>query len=182
MKYVPIDLHFAMIFISDCSFINVNYCTAINHDLNPKDMNPNCYTNPGKGGIGNICLTHVTLSSCKTGNPPPPPPTHTHTHTLCIKTDQHLVHKLSIYCTGIIIFPKQVLIQICRLASGWRWRGRDLGPNCGTCRSVPQQSEKWGLWSKSSMKLQGSTACSSMQMWSSGAGSNMKWGVSGADL
>ena len=50
------------------------------------------------------CLTHVTLSSCKTGNPP-----HTHT-TLCINTDQHL-HKLSIYTVGIIIFPKHVLIQ-----------------------------------------------------------------------
>ena len=82
---------------------------------------------------------------------PPPPPPHTHTHT------QHYA-------------------SYCRLASGWR--GRDLGPNCG--RSVPQQSEKWGLWSKSSMKLQGSTACSSVQMWSSGAGSNMKWGVSAA--
>ena len=45
-------------------------------------MNPNCYTNPGKGDIGKyICLTHVTLSSCKTGTPPPPP-THTHTHIM----------------------------------------------------------------------------------------------------
>ena len=136
-------------------------------------MNPNCYTNPGKGDIGKyICLTHVTLSSCKTGTPPPPPP-HTHT-TLCINTDQHL-HKLSIYCRNYY-FSKACLNP--RLASGWR--GRDLGPNCG--RSVPQQSEKWGLWSKSSMKLQGSTACSSVQMWSSGAGSNMNWGLSGADL
>ena len=101
-------------------------------------MNPNCYTNPGKGDIGslNICLTHVTLSSCKTGNsfktfevidaespiviffgtygivpPPPHPHTHTHTHTQHYASTQTSITQTQHNTVRIIIFPKHVLIQ-----------------------------------------------------------------------
>ena len=108
---IPVDLHFAMIFFFRLLFY-VNYCTLINHDLNPKDMNPNWYTNPGKGDIGKyICLTHVTLSSCKTGNPPPPPPPPTHTHTQHYASTQTSITQTQHNTVRIIIFPKHVLIQ-----------------------------------------------------------------------
>ena len=81
---------------------------AENFGLYPKDMNPKVATQiQERGTLGNICLTHVTLSSdCKTGNPPPPP-----THTQHYASTQTSITQTQHNTVRIIIFPKHVLIQ-----------------------------------------------------------------------
>ena len=105
---IPIDLHFAMIFFFYRLLFYVNYCTPINHDLNPKDMNPNCYTNPGKGDIGKYTCMSYTCDPFFLQNRQPPPP---HTHTQHYASTQTSITQTQHNTVRIIIFPKHVLIQ-----------------------------------------------------------------------
>ena len=110
LKYVPVDLHFAMIFIWDCSFIKCKLLYCNKSWFKPLRYESQLLHKSRKGGHWEIYVLYMWPFLRAKPGPPLPPPHHTHTHTLCINTDQHL-HKLSIYWKGIIIFPNHVLIQ-----------------------------------------------------------------------
>ena len=74
-------------------------------------MNPNCYTNPGKGDIGKIYMSYTCDPFFLQNRQPPPPPPPPHTHTQHYASTQTSITQTQHNTVRIIIFPKHVLIQ-----------------------------------------------------------------------